>query len=165
MSDTTTVEDDQQTDDSSVIKKLRKQLADLTAERDDLKAGARQRAFTDAGVTEAGRKAMDKLYDGDLDGDQIRSFAQDNGIALAAEETGDAGDTQSGVAPDVSDEEQARRAATQRVNGATNIGTTPPPANAGDDLNNKITEAEEAGDVRTSVALKAQKLERMRANA
>lgn len=149
--------------DNALIKSLRKQIKDLTAERDGLKADARSRAFADAGVTEAGRKAMDRLYDGDLDGDTIRAFAAENGIQLASEESPSGGEQETPA--EVAPEEQARRDAAQRVASVTANGTPPPPTDGASELKNQIAQAEKDGDVLGAIRLKSQQVDQMRRTA
>lgn len=147
------------TDESSVIKQLRKQLADATKERDELKAGARQRAFADAGITEAGRNAMDRLYDGDLDADAIRAFAADNGITV----TTDTATAETAAAPvEVPAAEQERRDAQARIGQLGAVASTPPPADAASELKAQITAAEEAGDLKTAIRLKSEQAMQLR---
>lgn len=164
MADDTTNGDttDDAGQDSSVIKALRKQIADLTSERDDLRADARRRAFVDAGITEAGRKAMDRLYDGDLEVDAVRAFAEDNGITVTADDTDttDGGGDPDAAVPDV---EQARRDAQHRAAQAHALGATPPPATPADELNDRIAKAATEGNQAEVFRLKSEQIQRLRA--
>ena len=151
--------DDTPDGESSVIRDLRKQLKTLQAERDELRGKARLRAFADAGVTDAGRKAMDRLYDGDLDPAAIKTFAVEHGIAVA---NGDEPTGAGGEHAEVPAEEQSRRDAAARVAATHAAGAAPPPADPRSDLQRRIEEAQEKGDIGTAVRLKSEQLLAMR---
>ena len=164
MADDPTTDTPDTDGDSSVIKDLRKQLKALTAERDELRAGARSRAFADAGITDAGRKAMNALYEGDLELDAIRSFAEDNGITVTAASDDAAatpdGDTQPAEVPET---EQARRAAQQRMQQVNQLGNTPPPADPATELQQRIAKAADDGNQGEVMRLKSEQVQRLRA--
>ena len=152
-------------DESSVIKELRKQLAKASDRVKELEGRERVRAFTDAGISEQGRKAMDRLYDGDdLTPEAVRSFATDHGIAVEAEST-ETPPEGGGQQPDVSPEEQARRAAQDRISQVAAVGNPPPPQDPLSELNQKIEQATADGDMTTVLRLNSEKAQRLRTAA
>lgn len=129
--------------DSRDFKSLKAEVATLREERDGLKTQVLDRAIADAGYDpQLGIvKRLAGEYSGEMTADAFRAFAEAEGLAAVAK----AEDTKDNTA-DLSrlqDREDALR----------NASTSPQPD---PDLRERIRQAEETGDVRTSMALKRQ---------
>lgn len=136
-----------QTEQNNEGSALRKQVEELLAENKALKAEKRQRLYKDAGIPDAAFDVLDKVYDGELETDKIREFAQSKGFALGGETT----ETTEAETPDPA----AQRAEGEQRLSALNAGTIP----ARDpSINDRIAKAEAEGDWATVDRLNAQKL-------
>lgn len=148
------VEDTENEQESSVLRAIRRELKNVKKERDELKSFQRSAVFKEAGLdpNKGIGKAIAKLYDGEPDVDAIREFA-------AAEFDWEPDATQTNGNNELNEAEQERLSAQQRADQLrTNTEPVLPP-----DLDTQIADAEKAGDVRTSIALKQQKLKSVRA--
>lgn len=128
---------------------LRQQVNTLADENKTLKAEKRQRTYKDAGIPEASFDVLDKVYDGELDPEAVRTFAREKGFAVPE------GDGTPTPAPDPA----AQRAAGEQRLAQVGQGAIP----ARDpSLNDQIAQAEAAGDWDLANRLNAEKLEAVR---
>ena len=139
---------DQQDD----IKGIRAQLEALREENKALKSDRRQRAYKDAGIPEGSYDIFDKAYDGELTVDALREFAEAKGFRVASDEV-----QESEAQPNVQQQQdgQARLDAVD----AAKLPTDQP------SLEQRILDAQKAGDWDTSRALKHQLLDEQRKTA
>lgn len=81
-------DDDQQTDESTVLRDLRKQVAALTKERDDLRQQAKSATIRDAGFDpESGPgKWFAEKYDGEFTVEELQATAEQYGFTASSSE-------------------------------------------------------------------------------
>ena len=148
------VEDTENEQESSVLRALRRELKNVKKERDELRGFQRTATFKEAGLdpNKGIGKAVARLYDGELDVDAIREFA-------AAEFDWEPDASQTTTQQELTEVEQERLSAQQRADQLrTQTSPVLPP-----DLEKQIEDAEKAGDIRASIALKRQKLANVKA--
>lgn len=144
------MENEQQEPESEGMRNLRESRDREKARADEAEARLRNLVFTSAGVDPeswVGQQLVN-TYDGELEPSAIREFASERGIPLA----------QMGEQPPQAtmDTLTAQQAEAQQRMASTMQGTKPRDAELSPEQRAEMALSE--GDVRTSIALKAQKL-------
>lgn len=122
---------------------LRNQVGELQEQVKTLKGEKRQRTYRDAGIPESAFDVLDKVYEGDLTPEAVRTFAQEKGFAL--------GGTTSGEQPDPAEQ---REAGEQRLS-QLQSGSIPSRESS---LQDQIAEADAKGDTARADRLRVQML-------
>lgn len=128
---------------------LRKQVETLQEEVKTYKAEKRQRVYRDAGIPEQSFDVLDKVYEGDLTPEAVKTFAKEKGFAVPDGQPD---------APE-GDDPAADRAEGEARLQSVGQGALPP---RDPSLNDRIAQAEANGDHETAGRLKAEKLAALR---